>query len=513
MRNTETNKTKQRVAGITLQYIQMFLNIVIGLLYTPIMLRMLGKNQYGIYNLAASIIAYLSLLSLGFGASYVRFYSRYKEKEDHDAISRMNGLYLIVFSIIGLIAFFIGIVLSKNAHIFYNETYSVSDINTAKIIMFILAINISFSFPFSVFNSYLTAQEEFVVQKLLNMGKTIIGPIVNIIVLYLGYGSVGMVVATTIITLIIDIMNVIICIKKLEMKASFRNPDFRLLKDIFVFSIFIAINQIIDQVNWQTDKVILGKLVNGGAVAVYAVGAQINTMFTSFSTAISSVFAPKINMIVAKNDVDMDTQLTKLFIRVGRIQWYLLFLILIGFAFFGKFFINIWAGEGYENAYIVALLLMSPAIVPLIQNIGIEVQRAKNKHRFRSITYAIMALINIVISIFLAKAYGEIGAAIGTSISLIIANGIVMNIYYQNKLGIDIVGFWKSIFSTMPGMVIPICCGVILTIFYRFNSMVDYCLIVVAFVAVYGLSVYFFSFNREEKIVVRNVSKKLFNKL
>ena len=73
------SKTKQRKAGVILQYLQMALNIVISLIYTPVMLRILGKTEYGIYNLSSSIIAYLSLISLGFGASYIRFYSIYSK--------------------------------------------------------------------------------------------------------------------------------------------------------------------------------------------------------------------------------------------------------------------------------------------------------------------------------------------------------------------------------------------------------------------------------------------------
>ena len=109
---------KQRRLGIILQYAQMAITIVISLLFTPIMLRILGKNEYGIYNLASSIIAYLSLLSLGFGSSYLRFYSRYKINEDNNSIRRMNGLYLLVFSFIGLITLIFGFLLAQNAQIF-----------------------------------------------------------------------------------------------------------------------------------------------------------------------------------------------------------------------------------------------------------------------------------------------------------------------------------------------------------------------------------------------------------
>lgn len=500
---------KQRSLGVILQYAQMALSIIISLLYTPIMLRILGKNEYGIYNLASSIIAYLSLLSLGFGASYLRFYSRYRKDNDNDSIKRMNGLYITVFSLMGIIALIGGLILAQNAQIFYNETYTTQEIDIARILMSFLAINLAISFPASVFTSYVTAQEKFIFQKVLNLGKTVISPLVNIIFLYLGYGSIGMVISTTVLSIILDVINVFYCFTKLKMQISFRNPNFGLLKGIFIFSLFIAMNQIIDQINWQTDKVILGKVVNGGAVAVYAVGAQINTMFTSFSTAVSSVFTPKVNMIVQENKEDMDKQLTDLFIKVGRIQWFIMFLVLSGFVFFGQFFVSKWAGEGYENAYWVALLLMVPATIPLIQNIGIEIQRAKNKHQFRSIVYLIMAILNVGISILFAMMWGEIGTALGTTISLLVANGLIMNIYYQKKLGINVIEFWKSIGKTLTGMIAPVALGVCLILFYEFNSLLDFGLLVVAYTFVYIISIYFLGMNKEEKGMINSVFKKV----
>ena len=97
------------------------------------MLKILGQSEYGIYNLASSIISYLSLLSLGFGSSYIRFYSRYKVNNDEEGIKKLNGLYLTVFFIIGAISLVAGLLLSSNVSIFFNDTYSSGDFYIAKI--------------------------------------------------------------------------------------------------------------------------------------------------------------------------------------------------------------------------------------------------------------------------------------------------------------------------------------------------------------------------------------------
>lgn len=497
--------------AIIIQYIQMALSILIQLIYTPIMLKILGKTEYGIYSLASSIIMYLSLLSLGFGASYIKFYSIYKAKDDFEGIKKLNGLYLIVFTIIGLIAFAAGLTLVFNARMLLNDTYTNEDINIAKLLMLLLTINITISFPASVFVSYITSQEKFIFQKLLNIGKTVFAPAVSIILLYMGYGSVGMVLCTTCISLLIDIFNVLYCLLRLKMKFSFREPNFRLLKEVFVFSIFIAINQIIDQINWQTDKIILGKMAEAasGAVAIYTVGSNINNMYVSFSTAISSVFTPRIHRIVANASDTMDDELTRLFIKVGRIQFFVLCLILSGFIFFGEFFIRIWAGEGYEESYIICLLLIVPATISLIQNIGIEIQRAKNMHQFRSIAYLVMAIINVGISIWFCYMWGAIGCALGTTVSLIVANGFIMNIYYHKKIGLNIILFWKSIIKILPSLVIPIICGVLIMKYIEYHSIWEYGLYIICYSIIYILSIIFIGFNKEEKSILKSFFAKI----
>ena len=64
-------------AGAVLNYVIIGLNALVGLLYTPFMLRCLGQNEYGLYSLVASIIAYLTLLDFGFGPAVVRYTAKY----------------------------------------------------------------------------------------------------------------------------------------------------------------------------------------------------------------------------------------------------------------------------------------------------------------------------------------------------------------------------------------------------------------------------------------------------
>ena len=261
-----------------------------------------------------------------------------------------------------------------------------------------------------------------------------------------------------------------------------------------------------DQINWSVDKFLLGRLAGTTAVAIYGIGGQINTLYLQFSTSVSSVFVPKVNRIIA--ETGDNNELTRLFTKVGRIQFIIMALILSGFTFFGKAFIRFWAGNGYNDSYVVALLLIYPATVPLIQNLGIEIQRAQNKHKARSVVYLLIAIANIFLSIPLVLIMGPIGAAIGTSLSLVVGNVIFMNWYYHFKLGINIAFFWKNIASFIPALLPPILFGIFNMNLIAYNSIMKLALGILLYILVYGISTYCLGLNKEEKQMILGLINK-----
>lgn len=503
-------KINQRKAGVILSYLGEIVKILVNLAYTPIMLRLLGQSEYGLYQLVYSVVSYLSLLSLGFGSSYLRFYSRYRAEKDDDGVAKLNGMFMTIFCVISLICIFSGAIMIKNIRTIFGTGLTDAEYSTAKVLMGLLIINLAITFPNSVFNCSITAHEKFLFQKLLILLQNLFSPFLTLPLLILGYGSIGMVSVTTFLTFALFLTNAFYCFKKLRIHFCFHGFKIGLLKEMWFFTFFIFLNQIIDQINWSVDKFLLGRLAGTTAVAVYGVGGQINTMYQSFSTSISNVFVPKVNRIVAEtND---NNELTKLFTKVGRIQFMVIVLILSGFLFFGRPFVSIWAGDGYDASYSVALFLIIPVTIPLIQNLGIEIQRAKNMHKARSVIYMMIAIANVFISIPLIKIMGPAGAALGTAISLIVGNIFFMNWYYQKRIGLDMIYFWKQILSFIPALIAPGIVGVLLMKYANITGLVKLGLYAVVYAIVYALSMYFLGMNNDEKTLVMGPIKKIIHK-
>ena len=503
----------QLKAGVVLNYVVIILNTVVGLLYTPYMLRMMGQSEYGLYSLVASVIAYLTVLDLGFGNAIVRYTAKFRAEKKTEEQYEMFGMFFLLYLVIGIIAFGIGLGLYFNVGTLFGDTMTAVELDRARIMMLLLVANLAFTFPMSIWGSIIQAYEDFVFQKSLNIFRIILNTAVMICLLHFGYKAVAMVVVQTIFNVLTLVLNFIYCRKKLNIHIYFRFKHFHwgFLKEVAIYSFWIFLNAIMDRVYWSTGQFVLGAMVGTAAVAVFAIAIQLEGMYMQFSTAISSVFLPKVTAMVATNR--SRKEISDLFIRTGRIQYIVLAYILSGFIIFGRQFIELWAGAGYSDAYIISLLFFIPLTVPLIQNLGITILQARNEMKFRSVLYIIIALVSLAMQIVLTRFFGGIGCAMGVSGALVVGQILIMNVYYQRRQDLDIKTFWKEIskMSIIP-IVLIFSSMLVIRHFFALDSWGKLILGIAAFSLVYIPLFFRFSMTDDERNLFISMFHKIFDK-
>ena len=503
----------QLKAGVVLNYVVIFLNTVVGLLYTPYMLRMMGQSEYGLYSLVASVIAYLTVLDLGFGNAIVRYTAKFRAEKKTEEQYEMFGMFFLLYLVIGIIAFGIGLGLYFNVGTLFGDTMTAVELDRARIMMLLLVANLAFTFPMSIWGSIIQAYEDFVFQKSLNIFRIILNTVVMICLLHFGYKAVAMVVVQTIFNVLTLVVNFIYCRRKLNIHIYFRFKHFHwgFLKEVALYSFWIFLNAIMDRVYWSTGQFVLGAMVGTAAVAVFAIAIQLEGMYMQFSTAISSVFLPKVTAMVATNR--SRKEISDLFIRTGRIQYIVLAYILSGFIIFGRQFIELWAGAGYSDAYIISLLFFIPLTVPLIQNLGITILQARNEMKFRSVLYIIIALVRLAMQIVLTRYFGGIGCAMGVSGALVVGQILIMNVYYQRRQDLDIKTFWKEIskMSIIP-IVLIFSSMLVIRHFFALDSWGKLILGIAAFSLVYIPLFFHFSMTDDERNLFISMFHKIFDK-
>jgi len=495
------NNSVQRKKGAVLSYLSIIINTIVQITYTPFLIKSLGQSEYGLYSLIYSIIGYLTILDFGFGNAIIVYTAKYRAENKLEEEKKLHGMFKLIFIIIGIIAGILSIILYIYTPTIFGNKMTNLEIEKAKIMMLILGFNLFFTFSFSVYSSIISAYEKFVFQKIMAIVNTLLKPIIMIPLLLLGFKSISLSIVVTIINVFICLSNYLYCKKKLNVTTKFLGFDKILFKSIFSYSFFIFLAIIVDKVNYSVDQLILGAISGTIMVSIYAVASQLDSLFITLSTAISSVFLPKMSKMIANKA--NNSELSSEFIKIGRIQYYIIFFMCSCIVLFGKEFIMWWAGKEYETSYYVAIILIIPGCIPLIQNLGLSIMQAMNKYKFKAITSFSMTIVNIFISIILGRKYGAVGCAIGTAFALIVCNIILMNIYYSKNIGLNIKKFWLNIFRMTIPMIIPIIIIYIIKNFivlYGIKSVIIYGSI---YTILYCVVNYLFNINSYEKNLIK----------
>lgn len=495
---------RQISSGIILSFFSQVIGMVVGLAYTPIMIHILGQNEYGLYQLVLSVVSYLNLMNFGFNGAYIRYYTLAKREKNDDEVANVNGMFMKVFLILAILCLIAGVILFLNIGIL-GEKLSSKDYEIAKKLLIIMVTNLALSFPNSVFVAYMSANESFIYQKTLAIIINIAVPILNIPLLLLGMGSVGVVSVTLLLTIIRLILNIWYCFIKLDMKINIRYYNKKIFKGLLGYTFFIFLSDIVDQLNSNIDKMLLGRMMGTIATAVYSVGFNLKEYYTTVSWIIPEMFVPEANRLSIEKK--RNKELNNLFIKCGKLNNYIILLVLSLFFVVGQQFIILWVGEEYTTSYYASLILMLSGYIPAVQTLGVNIQNAKNMHRVRSIVYFFVACINVIVSIFLIKKLGVLGTCLGTLVAVLLGHGMFMNWYYY-RIGLDIVAFWKEMLNwIIPVGISTICYNVILKKI-SIDTWFKLFIFCGVYVVVYLIMVYTISLNLEQKSIINKMIRK-----
>lgn len=494
----------QRKCGVILSYVQIAVSIAVNLLYVPILLRSIGQNEYGLYQIVGSIIAYLNIMESLISGSVSRFYCKFhvegKEREKENTLAIARRIYhvlSVVLLIFGIFAYF---AMKK----VYRFSFTKHEMSEAGIMLAAMILNIVINMQCYVYSAAITANEKFLFAKLSQISMSLIQPIAVIMMVFRCPHAASVVIAQVVVNITINMIRVLYCKAALGVKIKYHYRDWKLTKSMLELSAQLMLAMLADIIFWKADQLILGVL-GTSTVAIYAIGAQIYSNYSPVGTAVSGVFLPRITQLY-KEDKKMKS-ISDYFIKVGRISFEISGLILSGFILFGQEFVQLWAGKSYEQAYYVALLVMIPITIEVIQHLGLTILQVVDKYRFRSIVYIISAIVNIVLTILFVKKWGIIGAALSTCITIIICHGIIMNWYYYSKIGLDIKNFWINMKKILLSIVIACVIGFVIRCISVNNACLQLVFHIVIYSVIYFFLIYFLAMNSYEKLLVCNVIK------
>ncbi len=509
---TKNEKTRFK-EGAIFSYLTLGLNSVLGIFFTPYIIRRLGESEYGLYQLIGAFVGYLSILDMGMSSAVTKYVAKYINKKDKKRESNFLFYMLIYYTLISVIVIIVGTIMYINIGNVFSNSLTRAEIEKAKKMFILLVINLIVTLYGGIFRGVMNAYKCFLETKGAEFLRVIVRVILIFGILGMGSDSIGLVMVDTLLNILFGCYRIWYCQKKIHTNFTYDKVDVNELKEVLFFSFFVFLNLLFDQINWKVDHTILGIKLNTVAVAVYSVGMNYSNYFMNFSIAVKSLFLPKV-MQLESEEAD-GKRYTDFMVKTGRMQGYLLLYLYIAFFVLGRYFIEIIMKKDYGDAWIAALLVMSGMLVPLLQNAGHPILQAKNKHHIYVMVCLCVSVVNSVLTWFSVDKYGIIGAAFMTMGSFFVGQGVFLTWYYQKKVGIDMKCFFKNIFyaNVIPALG-P---GIILAVIVRFWEPTEWSIFIVQgvlYTLMYWGSVYFMGMNSWEKdflfgaVKMKRITKK-----
>lgn len=500
---------RQIKIGAILSYLAIGINILSALLYSPWMLSQIGDGDYGLYTLAISLIN-MFLLDFGINSAVSRFASKYVAEGKQDKVNQLLGIVFKLFIGIAVIISIILIIL----YFFLDRIYlslSVAELQQFKIVYIISATYSIFSFPFATtVNGILTSYEKFIQMKLCDVGNKIFTVFLIVIALLGGYGLYALVTINAAMNIICFLIKWIIIKKSTPVKVKMTYWNKNMLKEIFGFSIWVLINSICSRLIMNICPNILGITAGTTAITIFSFSSVIEGYSYTFASAIDGMFMPKIARITYQ-EKNMN-KILDLMIKVGRFQYHLVGLILVGFVCVGKDFILLWLGNDYISVYYCAVLLLLPAPFYLSQQIAKNTMVMVNKIRYLTIVNIIKAILNVVLVSYLSIRWGTFGACFSICIVYFFRN--FANMYlYKTKLGLETRLFYVKCYGNMSiVMIIIVVVGVLLNNLINSISWGTLFIKIIFIIFIYLMFMWLLAYSDEEKNMVRNIRKKIIKK-
>lgn len=494
----------QKKGGVILSYAQMVLNVLVKFIYTPFLLRALGQNEYGLFSLVMSIVGYLAILDFGFGSAVTRYTIKYNTEGDRENLYKLYSTVSIIYVIIGILAFSICFLLGFFTPQLFSSTMTAEEVSKIRIMMFLCGINLLFTFPLQISASVLVAHQKFIFKNGINLIRTFLQPAVLVLLLYFVHiKSVGAITVVTLFNLLSYLSFYIYSVRKLGFKFSMKFFEPRMIGDLLTFSVWMFLVSVFEHLQYNSGQFIIGLFQGSDVVAVWGIAMIFILNYRSLSTAITNVFLPTYISNTFKRDIDAIQSTTY---KVTRLQAYVLFLIITNFILFGQFFIDIWAGEEYHYAFLVALIVMAPMTIALLLDFSYLLQIATNKLRFRIITLFTGFVLSFLI-VFFWKGITLVSYAYVVAGSIVIGQIICVLYYTIKHIEVNLIGVLKGLFPIV--IISSLLTGISAFIVKLMPNTIVALFIEIVFFNIFLVLLFWrFSFSEDEKRMMLKIIRK-----
>lgn len=486
--------------GIIASYLYNIVTSITGFIYAPILLRMMSDSEYGLYSIFISMIGYLSILQTVLGTTLIRYITKaYSDTSPERSPEEVLGSFIKLFSALSFIVLALGSVFVLLTPRIYAASMNLSEISSLQQIYTLLIVYEALNLPLFAFGSCVLAYERFAFYNIIRSLAAIFIPISTILLVAKTRSAISAAAAFVAVNTISNIGYMLYCALKLKLRARFAAAGKSYLREIFGFVWFLFIISLVDKTNWSLGTVLVGGTLGSAAAKNYNLGLQFGTYFTLIALTLTNTFLPNLTQIASEcSEEETASRYTELMVRIGRIIFAAMGITAAFLTVLGRDFLLLWAATERADTYYVAVIIIFPALLECSMCLGKPMMQALGRHSYQAGICAAATALGIALSLILSRFYGIVGYAIGVAAALL-STSIAFSVFYQKKIGLDMVRFGKELARLVIPMLAAIAAAFFCTGLISGSGVIAFLIKTVIFGIWYIGLMWFFGLRREER--------------
>ena len=408
--------------------------MAVGLFLSPFIIHRLGNVAYGVWVLAIGVMAYLGLLDLGMQSAVLRFVSKGHTQNDHQGASEAISAALWVRLQISALILVLSAGLAAVFPLIFKVPAELA--GDARKAILLTGVKMAITMSIGVVAGVLSALNRYDLQNYLSMVQTAVRVIGVVAVLRTGHGIVAIAVCELIAVLIYNALLVWVAHRLYpQLQILLNRPKRETLKRIWTYSSYAFLTTVAIQLIYQTDYIVVGKFVSVAAVTYYAIGYSLCSYTSQAINSMGATFVPAASTYEAAGDTN---SLLMLYKNGTRATLAVSLPILITLMVRGRSFIGLWMGPQYSHSSGTVLIILCSTFLFVFANRTAQaIAFGVEKHKMGAIWAIGEGVVNLSLSIVLARRYGIYGVAIGTAIPSLLVNVILWPGYISKLVGLS----------------------------------------------------------------------------
>jgi O-antigen/teichoic acid export membrane protein len=399
---------------------------------TPFVIQALGSEGYGTWILITSLTAYINLLALGVPMACVRYLASHVAERDSRQANRVIGSCAALYLMMGGTALIIGGILLTVFRMYDIPAGWHAEAGLAYVLM---VIYVSAGFIGLLPEGILFAHLDFVVRNVVKIGGVLLRLALTVTLLKLHPSLVALaVVFLACLAFDFGVSWLVIRRRYATIRISLRDFDRATLRTILSFSMYVLLLQAGARLSFETDALVIGAVLGVGSVPFYAVANSLIVYLMEFVVAIAAVVSPMATRLHAEGRLD---ELRQVFLKWSKVALSLTLMAGLFLIVFGPRFLARWIDPSFEEpaGRVLQILMVSSLPFLPVRGVALPILMGLGKPKVPTIAFLIAGVLNVLLSVILARPLGLAGVALGTAIPNVLF-ALVVLVLACRELGI-----------------------------------------------------------------------------